>query len=54
VETIAAVVFGLGAGGGSGVVYQRITRKPAITTASPATTAAGMTHTGVPATGFLA
>src|SRR5690242_11023287 len=52
IDITCAVVSGLGAFGGSGVVYQRMTRNAAISTARPATTAAGMTHAGVPATGL--
>src|ERR1700740_3563722 len=47
-----AVVSGLGAFGGSGVVYQRMTKNGGTSTARPATTAAGITHEGVPATGL--
>src|SRR4029077_18682590 len=52
IEITCAVVSALGAFGGSGVVYQRMTRNAAIRTARPATTAAGITHVGVPATGL--
>src|SRR5579864_6979234 len=51
-EMTCAVVSWLGALGGSGVVYQRMTRNAAISTARPPTTAAGITHEGVPATGL--
>src|SRR5436190_14089615 len=50
--TTTAVVSELSGGGGAGVVYQRMTRNAATSSAMPATTAAGATHAGVPATGL--
>ena len=51
-ETTAALEPELRGGGGSGVTYQRIRKNAATSTASPATIAAGATHTGVRATGL--
>src|SRR5260370_15087416 len=54
IDMTCAVVSWLGAFGGSGVVYQRMTRNAPISTPTPATTAAGITHDGLPATGLRA
>ena len=51
-ETTAALEPELSGGCGSGVTYQRMRKNAATSTASPATMAAGATHTGVRATGL--